>query len=66
MNAGVDAMTVLGAVTTLRAEVERAALPLDVPGAPASRATRDALLKQLDDYVIPRLRSLEAPLLAVV
>ena len=30
------------------------------------RATRDALLKQLDDYVIPRLRSLDAPLLAVV
>jgi hypothetical protein len=56
----------LGAVTTLREEVEQARLPLDIPDAMTGRATRDALLKQLDDYVIPRLRSLDAPLLAVV
>ena len=36
------------------------------PRVMTGRATRDALLKQLDDYVIPRLRSLDAPLLAVV
>jgi hypothetical protein len=64
--AGVDATSLLGAVTTLRDEVGRATLPLDVPGVVPARATRDALLKQLDDYVIPRLRSLDAPLLAVV
>ena len=56
----------LGAVSTLREEVEQARLPLDIPDAMTGRATRDALLKQLDDYVIPRLRSLDAPLLAVV
>ena len=56
----------LGAVTTLREQVEQAQLPLDVPEVMTGRATRDALLKQLDDYVIPRLRSLDAPLLAVV
>jgi hypothetical protein len=56
----------LGAVTTLREEVEQAQLPLDIPEVMTGRATRDALLKQLDDYVIPRLRSLDAPLLAVV
>ena len=56
----------LGAVTTLRDEVQATALPLDIPEAGASRATRAALLKQLDDYVLPRLRSLDAPLLAVV
>ena len=59
-------MSVLGAVTTLRDQVAEATLPLDIPGVATGRATRDSLLKQLDDYVIPRLRSLDAPLLAVV
>src|SRR6478672_1482874 len=59
-------MSMLGAVTTLREQVEQAGLPLDIPDVVAGRATRDALIKQLDDYVIPRLRSLDAPLLAVV
>jgi hypothetical protein len=61
-----DAMSMLGAVTTLREQVEQADLPLDLPDVVTGRTTRDALLKQLDDYVIPRLRSLDAPLLAVV
>ncbi|GAA2738461.1 dynamin family protein [Pedococcus aerophilus] len=61
-----DAMSMLGAVTTLRDQVADATLPLDIPGVATGRATRDSLLKQLDDYVIPRLRSLDAPLLAVV
>ena len=56
----------LGAVTTLRDEVAETELPLDIPDAAAGRGARDALLKQLDDYVIPRLKSLDAPLLAVV
>jgi hypothetical protein len=59
-------MSMLGAVTTLRERVEQADLPLDVPDVVTGRTTRDALLNQLDDYVIPRLRSLDAPLLAVV
>ncbi|WP_370518437.1 dynamin family protein [Nostocoides sp. HKS02] len=66
MSSGVDAMSMLGAVTALRDEVEAAALPLDIPEAVAGRVTRAALLNQLDDYVIPRLRSIDAPLLAVV
>ena len=56
----------LGAVTTLREQVAQVRLPLDVPDVVTGRATKDALVKQLDDYVIPRLRSLDAPLLAVV
>jgi hypothetical protein len=56
----------VGAVTTLREQVSEAALPLDVPDVAMARAARDALLAQLDDYVLPRLRSLDAPLLAVV
>jgi hypothetical protein len=46
--------------------VSEATLPLDLPSAASARATRARLLDQLDDYVIPRLTSLDAPLLAVV
>ena len=41
-------------------------LPLDVPGAEEHRATRAEMVDQLDDYVLPRLRQIEAPLLTVV
>jgi energy-coupling factor transporter ATP-binding protein EcfA2 len=45
-----------------------AAIPyrLETPGAADARRTRDALVAQLDDYLLPRLRRLDAPLLAVV
>lgn len=59
-------MSMLGAVTTLRDRVAQTRLPLELADVEAGRVTRDALLAQLDDYVIPRLRSLDAPLLAVV
>ncbi len=57
---------VVSAVDVLREEVVRTALPLDVPGRPSAETARRQLLAQLDDYVLPRLRSLDAPLLAVV
>lgn len=41
-------------------------LPLPLPGAPRARRTRTELLAQLDDYLVPRLRYPEAPLLAVI
>ena len=41
-------------------------LPLSIPGALEARSSKSALLGQLDDYVIPRLASLDAPLLAVI
>ncbi|MHB8298215.1 MAG: dynamin family protein [Dermatophilaceae bacterium] len=66
MTVGVDDTRLLSAVQQLRLEVENATLPLDIPGAAEARLSRSALLKQLDDYVIPRLTSLDAPLLAVV
>ena len=55
-----------GAVATVR---DRAAAPgsgSTVPGADAARAARAELVGQLDDYLLPRLRRLDAPLLAVV
>jgi len=66
VTSGDHATALLGPVTSLREQVAGARLPLEVPGAAPARANQQALLKQLDDYVLPRLRSLDAPLLAVV
>ncbi len=54
------------AVRTLREAVEGVELPLDVAGAAAARSTRHELLAQLDDYILPRLADIDAPLLAVI
>jgi len=56
----------LDAVSVLRDVVAGSRLPLDLPSAGAASTTRVELLHQLDDYVLPRLRSLDAPVLAVV
>ncbi len=61
-----DVGVLVGAVQALRDEVAAAVLPLDVPGRAEAETARTQLLHQLDDYVVPRLRSLDAPLLAVV
>jgi len=63
---GDDDTGLLSAVQQLRVEVENATFPLDLQGVAAARLSQSALLKELDDYVIPRLASLDAPLLAVV
>src|SRR5215212_9235889 len=41
-------------------------LRLEVPGVEEARRARDELVAQIDDYLLPRLRSMEAPLLMVV
>ncbi|MFD5447396.1 dynamin family protein [Streptomyces sp. NPDC003470] len=56
----------LDALSALRDRVAAARFPLPLAGAPRARANRDELLAQLDDYLVPRLRDPEAPLLAVV
>lgn len=56
----------LPALSSLRQQVELTSLPLDVEGVAATRRVRSELLAQLDDYLIPRAKSLDAPLLAVV
>ncbi len=56
-------------VTTLEALGERLRavdLRLELPGADAAAAVRDELSDQLTDYLVPRLRRLDAPLLAVL
>ncbi|MBV9023096.1 MAG: ATP-binding protein [Streptomycetaceae bacterium] len=56
----------LDALAMVRARVDAACFPLPLPGALRARRTRQDLLAQLDDYLVPRLRTPEAPLLAVV
>lgn len=56
----------LDALSALRDRVASVRLPLPLPGAPRARQTRAELLAQLDDYLVPRLRAPEAPLLAVI
>jgi hypothetical protein len=56
----------IDALSALRDRVAAVRLPLPLTGAPRARQTRAELLAQLDDYLLPRLRDPEAPLLAVV
>lgn len=56
----------LDALSALRDRVASVRLPLPLPGAPRARQTRAELLAQLDDYLVPRLKAPEAPILAVV
>jgi|SRR5262245_1906351 len=56
----------LGALVELRDRASGARLPLLVPGVGEARTELKRLVDQLDDYVIPRLRQLDAPLLVVV
>lgn len=56
----------LTALVRLHDALQAAPLPLDVPGAAELRVTRQQLIDQLEDYVLPRQMTVEAPLLAVV
>ncbi len=54
------------ALGRLRDAAAAVRLDLDVPGAPEARRVRDDLVAQVDDYLLPRLRQMEAPVLMVV
>jgi hypothetical protein len=56
----------LTALVRLRSALQAARLPLDVPGVEDQRAAQREMVDQLEDYVIPRLTTIEAPLLTVV
>ncbi|MFB7404715.1 ATP-binding protein [Streptomyces rubiginosohelvolus] len=56
----------IDALSALRDRVAAVRLPLPLPGAERARQTRVELLAQLDDYLLPRLKDPEAPLLAVI
>ncbi len=54
------------ALVALRDRVATARLALEVAGAAAARQEANGIVGQIDDYLLPRLRSLDAPLLTVV
>jgi energy-coupling factor transporter ATP-binding protein EcfA2 len=55
-----------GALEALRRRVADLRLDLATPGADAARTAQAEFVGQVDDYLLPRLRRLDAPLLAVV
>jgi len=61
-----DSTRMLTALVQLRGSLQDVRLPLEVPGAAEQRAVLQEMVHQLEDYVIPRLMTLDAPLLAVV
>ena len=54
------------ALRALRDALAGVRLPLELPGSPEAAARARQAVAQLDDYILPRLNRLEAPLLAVV
>jgi len=56
----------LTALVRLRGALQETRLPLDVPGVEQERVTRTEMVDQLEDYVLPRLMTLDAPMLTVV
>jgi energy-coupling factor transporter ATP-binding protein EcfA2 len=54
------------ALARLRDDLRAVRLDLAVPGAEEARRTRDDLVAQVDDYLLPRLGQMEAPALIVV
>jgi hypothetical protein len=61
-----DGTRMVTALVRLRQALADAVLPLDLPGADAQRAAQAELVGQLEDYIIPRMTTIDAPLLAVV
>jgi len=62
----VNAPDLAEALVALRHRVAALRLNLASPGAESARAAQGELVAQVDDYLLPRLREIDAPLLAVV
>jgi Dynamin family len=56
----------LTTLVRLREALQRSRLPLEVPGVAEARSMRAEMIDQLEDYVLPRLVQIDAPLLTVV
>jgi hypothetical protein len=61
-----DHTRMLTALVRLRGALQLVRLPLAVPGVEERRRTQAEMVDQLEDYVIPRLMTLDAPMLTVV
>ncbi|HET8718282.1 MAG TPA: ABC transporter [Nocardioidaceae bacterium] len=61
-----SATEMVSALIRLREALQGTALPLDLPGVAPVREARREMVDQLEDYVLPRLIQIDAPLLTVV
>uniref|UniRef100_UPI00344FC1ED GTPase n=1 Tax=Cellulosimicrobium cellulans TaxID=1710 RepID=UPI00344FC1ED len=59
-------VTVFDVARDLRRDVARVELPLAVEGRDEAAASRDRLLTQLDEHLLPRLKELSSPAVVVV
>lgn len=66
MDSAAGAPRLVAALADLRAALTALELPLELPDVERQRGARREMIGQLEDYVLPRLRQIEAPLLAVV
>jgi len=66
MVTGAESGALLVALEGLDRQVAGLRLPVEAPDAQRARVLQREIADQLDDYVLPRLRRLDAPLLAVV
>jgi len=66
VTAAADASAAAPALERLRDELAALDLTLETPAAARGRAMRDELVGQVDDYLLPRLAQMDAPLLMVV
>ncbi len=62
----VDLDATAASLTELSTALDGVRLPLDLPGADAGRSVRVELADQITDYLLPRIRRIDAPLLAVI
>lgn len=58
--------SLVASLTQLRTSLTQVRLPLTLPGSAAADKAAREMVAQLDDYILPRLDSLDAPLLAVI
>jgi len=61
-----DSTRMVTALVRLHQALQEVALPLGLPDVEERRASRESMVEQLQDYVIPRMMTIDAPLLAVV
>jgi hypothetical protein len=62
----VQGTKMLTALVRLRGALQTAVLPLELPGVADKRNSHREMVDQVEDYIIPRVMALDAPLLAVV
>lgn len=60
------AIDMVNGLVRLREALLGASLPLDLPSVEEHRTARREMIDQVEDYILPRLMSIEAPLLTVV